>query len=152
MSGFAWLPDGSGIVMSSAQGSTLYYLPSFNLSYLYPDVDRTGRLMATRFQLRSDIWRYPVDFGGVENVRRGVRVTRRTGQVRTPTVTYERDPDGKWLALPLVDNGTSNIWAVSTADGTFRQLTDFGRRATFIARRLSWSSDSRSVFGRTWRG
>lgn len=353
MSGFAWLPDGSGIVMSSSRGSTLYYLPSFNLwtvslkggawrqdtfgevLYLYPDVDRTGTLMATRLQLRSDIWRYPVDLGGGENVRRGVRVTRQTGQVRTPTVgpgdkemayvsdsgghaniwvtkldtgesrqiTYERDPDisvgvpvwspdgehiafassreappgqngywlvnpdgsglrnlrrlagwadwsadsrwvyysedpsraavskvaidggqpvvvrtdtatrpaisrdgsalywlvellagfgladyeirtaspeggparaparipasrvpiwlmihpvispdGKWLALPLVDNGTSNIWAVSTADGTFRQLTDFGRRATFIARRLSWSSDSRSIFAALGEG
>ncbi len=353
MSGFAWLPDGSGIVMSSSRGSTLYYLPSFNLwtvpsrggawrqvtfgevSYLYPDVDRTGTLVATRLQLRSDIWRYPVDFGGVENVRRGERVTRQTGQVRTPTVgpgdkevayvsdsgghaniwvtkletgesrqiTYERDPeisvgvpvwspdgqhiafassreapkgqngywlvspdgsglrnlrllagwadwspdsrwvyysedprraavskvaidggqpvvvrtdtatrpaisrdgsalywlvellagsgladyeirtaspedgsprtlahipasrvpiwlmmqpvispDGKWLALSLVDHGTSNIWAVSTADGTFRPLTDFGRRATFIARRLSWSSDGRSIFAALGEG
>jgi Tol biopolymer transport system component len=353
MSGFAWLPDGTGIVMSSSRGSTLYYLPSFNLwtvsleggawrqatfgevSYLYPDVDRTGTLMATRLQLRSDIWRYPLDFGAVENVRRAVRVTRQTGQVRTPTVgpgdrevayvsdsgghaniwvttldtgksrqiTFERDPetsvgvpvwspdgqhiafassreapqgqngywivspdgsrlrnlrlragwadwsadsrwvyysedprraavskvaidggqpidvqtdaatrpaisrdgsalywlvellagsgladyeirtaspengparvlahipasrvpiwlmiqpvispDGKWLALPLVDNGTSNIWAVSTADGTFRQLTDFGRRATFIARRLSWSSDGRSIFAALGEG
>jgi serine/threonine protein kinase/Tol biopolymer transport system component len=353
MSGFAWLPDGSGMVMSSSRGSTLYYLPSFNLwtvwlkggawrpdtfgevSYLYPDVDRTGTLMATRLQLRSDIWRYPVDFSGAENVRRGVRVTRQTGQVRTPTVgpgdkevayvsdsgghaniwvtkldtgesrqiTYERDPeisvgvpvwspdgqhiafassreapkgqngywlvspdgsrlrnlrllagwadwsadsrwvyysedphrtgvskvaidggqsvevrtdtatrpaisrdgsalywlvellagsgladyeirtaspedgparalahiparrvpiwlmiqpvispDGKWLALPLVDNGTSNIWAVSTADGTLRQLTDFGRRATFIARRVSWSCDSRSIFAALGEG
>jgi Tol biopolymer transport system component len=353
MSGFAWLPDGSGIVMSSSRGSTLYYLPSFNLwsvslkggawrqetfgevSYLYPDVDRTGTLMVSRLQLRSDIWRYPVDLGAVENVRRGVRVTRQTGQVRTPTVgpgdkevayvsdsgghaniwvtkidtgesrqiTYERDPeisvgvpvwspdgqyivfvssrdapkgqngywvvspdgsglrnlrlhagwadwsgdsrwvyysedpqraavskveidggqpvavrmdtaarpaisrdgsalywlvellagsgladyeirtaspedgpartlaripasrvpiwlmiqpvispDGKWLALPLVDNGTSNIWAVSTADGTFHQLTDFGRRATFIARRLAWSSDGRSIFAALGEG
>ena len=61
-------------------------------------------------------------------------------------------PDGKWLALPLVDNGTSNIWAVSTADGTFRQLTDFGRRATLIARRVSWSSDGRSVFAALGEG
>ena len=353
MSGFAWLPDGSGIVMSSSRGSSLYYLPSFNLwsvslkggpwrqetfgevSYLYPDVDRTGTLMVSRLQLRSDIWRYPVDLGASENVRRGVRVTRQTGQVRTPTVgpgdkevayvsdsgghaniwvtkidtgesrqiTYERDPetsvgvpvwspdgqhivfassrdapkgqngywvvspdgsglrnlrlhagwadwsgdsrwvyysedphrsaiskvlisggqpvavrtdtaarpaisrdgsalywlvelvagsgladyeirtaspengpartlaripgsrvpiwlmiqpvispDGKWLALPLVDNGTSNIWAVSTAEGTFHQLTDFGRGATFIARRLAWSSDSRSIFAAVGEG
>jgi eukaryotic-like serine/threonine-protein kinase len=353
LSGFAWLPDGSGIIMSSSRGSTLYYLPSFNLwsvslkggawrqdtfgevSYLYPDVDRTGMLVTTRLQLRSDIWRYPVDFSGIENVRLGVRVTHQTGQVRTPTagpgdkevayvsdsgghaniwvtkldtgesrqLTHERDPeisigvpvwspdgrqiafassrdapkgqngywlvspdgsglrnlrllagwadwsgdgrwvyysedphrqvvskvsvdggqpvavrtdtsarpaisrdgstlywlvellagsgladyeirtatpesgsartlaripgrrvpiwlmmqpvvspDGKWLALPLVDNGTSNIWVVSTADGTFRQLTDFGRRATLIARRVSWSSDGRSVFAALGEG
>ncbi|HXW08734.1 MAG TPA: hypothetical protein VD833_26120, partial [Vicinamibacterales bacterium] len=61
-------------------------------------------------------------------------------------------PDGKWLALPLVDNGTSNILAVSTADGTFRQLTDFGGRATFIARRLPWASDSRSIFAAVGEG
>jgi serine/threonine protein kinase/Tol biopolymer transport system component len=353
MSGFAWLPDGSAIVVSSSRGSTLYYLPSFNLwtvslrggdwrqttfgevSYLYPDLDRAGNLVSTRLQLRSDIWQYPVEFAGTENVRLGVPVTRQTGQVRTPTVgpgdkevayvsdsgghaniwvtkidtgesrqiTYERDPgisvgvpvwspdgrtiafassrdapkgqngywlvnpdgsglrnlrlhagwadwsadgrwvyysedpsrpvvskvsvdggqpvvvrtdtstrpsisrdgstlywlvellagsgladyeirsaspetgpartlvripgrrvpiwlmmqpvvspDGKWLALPLVDNGTTNIWAVSTADGTFRQLTDFGRRATFIARRLSWASDNRSIFAAVGEG
>jgi serine/threonine protein kinase/Tol biopolymer transport system component len=357
MNGFAWLPDGSGIVMSSSRGSTMYYLPSFNLwtvslkdgawrqetfgevSYLHPDVDRRGALTATRFQMQSDIWRFPVAFDGVENVRRGERITRQTGQVRTPTVgpgdkevaylsdsgghaniwvtkldtgesrqiTYERDPevsvgvpvwspdgrhivfasgrdaqgqngywlvspdgsglrnlklhagwagwsgdsrwvyysddprredprravvwkvaidggqpvvvrpdmatrpaisrdgsalywlvevlggsgfadyeirtaspedgpartlariptsrvpiwlmihpvispDGKWLALPLVDNGTTNIWAVSTTDGALRQLTDFGRRSTFIARRVSWSSDGRSVFAALGEG
>jgi serine/threonine protein kinase/Tol biopolymer transport system component len=290
MSGFAWLPDGSAIVVSSSRGSTLYYLPSFNLwtvslqgghwrqttfgevSYLYPDVDRAGNLVSTRLQLRSDIWRYPVEFAGAENVRLGVPVTRQTGQVRThapkgqngywlvnpdgsglrnlrlhagwadwsadgrwvyfsedpsrPVVSkvsvdggqpvvvrkdtsvrpaISRDgatlywlvellagsgladyeirtaspedgpartlvripgrrvpiwlmmqpvvsPDGKWLALPLVDNGISNIWAVSTVDGTFRQLTDFGRRATFIARRLSWASDSRSIFAALGEG
>ena len=61
-------------------------------------------------------------------------------------------PDGKWLALPLVDNGTSNIWAISTADGTFRQLTDFGSQPTFIARRVSWSSESQSVFAALGQG
>jgi len=61
-------------------------------------------------------------------------------------------PDGKWLALPLVDNGTANIWTVSTADGAFRQLTDFGRRSTFIARRVSWSSDGRSIFAALGEG
>ena len=57
------------------------------VSYLYPDVDQAGNVVSTRLQdLRSDIWRYPVGVAGTENVRRGVPVTRQTGQVRTPTV------------------------------------------------------------------
>ena len=55
-------------------------------------------------------------------------------------------PDGKWLAMPLVDGLTTNIWALSTEDGRWQQVTDFGDRAVFIARRVSWSSDSRSIF------
>src|SRR3989449_999232 len=31
INGFAWLPDSSGIVYSTARGSTMLYLPSFNL-------------------------------------------------------------------------------------------------------------------------
>ena len=50
-------------------------------------------------------------------------------------------PDGKWLAQALTDRGTTNIWALPTAGGEWRQLTDFGERPTFIARRVSWSSD-----------
>jgi hypothetical protein len=40
---------------------------------------------------------------------------------------------------------TTNIWALSTAGGTWRQLTDFGERAVFIARRVSWTADGRSI-------
>jgi serine/threonine protein kinase len=54
-------------------------------------------------------------------------------------------PDGKWLAQALTDRGTTNIWALPTAGGDWRQLTDFGERPTFIARRVSWSPDGRSV-------
>src|SRR6185295_8021999 len=38
-------------------------------------------------------------------------------------------PDGKWLALPLTDGFTTNIWAVSTSTAEWRQVTDFGDRA-----------------------
>jgi serine/threonine protein kinase len=31
LNGFSWLPDGSGILYSSSQGSTILYLPPFNL-------------------------------------------------------------------------------------------------------------------------
>ncbi len=54
-------------------------------------------------------------------------------------------PDGEWLAQPLTDGFTTNIWALSTSTGEWRQITDFGDRITFIARRVSWSSDGRFI-------
>jgi Tol biopolymer transport system component len=54
-------------------------------------------------------------------------------------------PDGRWLAVPLTDGLTTNIWTVSTSSGEWRRITEFGNRPTFIARRLSWSSDGRSI-------
>ena len=74
---------------------------------------------------------------------RSIRGGRRTPlwQIVSPALS----PDGKWLAQALTDRGTTNIWALPTAGGEWRQLTDFGGRPTFIARRASWSSDGRSV-------
>jgi Tol biopolymer transport system component len=54
--------------------------------------------------------------------------------------------DGKWLVMPLDDRLGTNIWVASTADGKLRQITDFGEKRTFIARRISWSSDGKWVF------
>ena len=61
-------------------------------------------------------------------------------------------PDGKWLALALLDGVTSNLWALSTSTGQLRQLTDFGERPTFITRRVSWSSDGRFIFAAVGEG
>jgi Tol biopolymer transport system component len=61
-------------------------------------------------------------------------------------------PDGQWLALPLTDGPTTNIWALSTSGGQWRQVTDFGSRATFIARRLSWSADGKTLFAAIGEG
>ena len=61
-------------------------------------------------------------------------------------------PDGKWLAQPLTDGVMTNIWAVSTTTGEWRQITDFGDRATFIARRVSWSPDGMSVVAAVGEG
>jgi Tol biopolymer transport system component len=55
-------------------------------------------------------------------------------------------PDGRWLAVPLVDGATSNLWALPTAGGPMKQLTDFGDRCTVIARSVSWSADSQFLF------
>ena len=55
-------------------------------------------------------------------------------------------PDGKWLAVPLTDAGVTNLWALPTAGGSLRQITDFGQRRTFIVRRVSWSADGKFIF------
>jgi Tol biopolymer transport system component len=73
----------------------------------------------------------------------GLRVPVAHGWTVHPVVS----PDGKSLALLLRDDsGNINIWSLPTQGGNLRQITDFGQRRTIIARRVSWSSDSRSIF------
>jgi len=55
-------------------------------------------------------------------------------------------PDGRWLAAPLLDSTTVNIWLIPTEGGPMRAVTDFGDRSAFIARSISWSPDSRHVY------
>jgi hypothetical protein len=59
---------------------------------------------------------------------------------------YVLSPDDRWLAMPLRDANTTNIWAFSTLDGSPRQLTDFGQRTTLIARQVSWSADGKFIY------
>jgi hypothetical protein len=54
--------------------------------------------------------------------------------------------DNRWIAVPLKDGTTTNIWAIPTDGGPFRQLTDFGGRAILIARQVSWSPDGNVVY------
>ena len=60
--------------------------------------------------------------------------------------------DGKWLAIPLDDGQGTNLWVASTSDGKLRRITDFGRKRTFIARRVSWSSDGKWIFAAVGEG
>ena len=116
--GFSWLPDSSGLVYSSAQGSTLLYPPIFNLrrigrdgrgdcqltfgdlSYVEPDVHASGKLLTSRIKSQSDIWKFPIDGSPLENTRRGTRITRQTGQAQTPSAS----PNGTEVVY-LSDNG-----------------------------------------------
>jgi Tol biopolymer transport system component len=54
--------------------------------------------------------------------------------------------DGQQIALALADGATSNLWTVSTADGSWRQLTDFGEQPTLIVRQVSWSVDGQYLY------
>jgi Tol biopolymer transport system component len=83
------------------------------------------------------------------------RVLARIPAARVPIwqiVNPALSPDGKWLAQALTDRFTTNVWALSTTTGEWRQVTDFGERTTFIARRVSWSSDGRSILAAVGEG
>jgi Tol biopolymer transport system component len=54
--------------------------------------------------------------------------------------------NGQWLALGLADGATSNLWMLSTSDGSWRQVTDFGDQPTIIARQVSWSPDGQYLY------
>jgi eukaryotic-like serine/threonine-protein kinase len=137
MSGFAWLPDSTGIVYSSSRDGTIPYLPTLGLwqvtlrdgsvrrvtsgesSYMSPDISKRGSILVSRMKLQTDIWKFPVDGSPSENVRRGIRVTRQTGQVLTPAVS----PRDKEVVFLSDSGGHANLWVVNTEDGGLRQIT-----------------------------
>ena len=131
LQGFAWLPDGSGLVYSASRGSTMLYPPAFHLrlvrsdgtgdrqltfgdhSYVEPDIHGSGKLVAGQTLSRSDIWKFPVTATPVENTRGGVRITRQTGHVQVPSIS----PDEREVVFVSDTGGHSNLWMAST-DGT----------------------------------
>ena len=138
ISGFAWLPDSSGIVYSSSRGGTMPYLSTSRLwrvalgsdevhqvtwddtSYVQPDISRAGDLVAARLQLSGDIWSYPADGQARDNVRRGVQLTRQTGHVLTPTAA----PGDTEIAFLSDRGGHANLWVVKAGSGEMRQITN----------------------------
>ena len=113
--------DGAIGLAVSSDGGTAYFSPSD---------DRQG-----------EIWKAtPADSGTAEPLNTGL-------QSRIPLWPhqYVLSPDDAWLATPLRDRGTTNLWVISTMDGSLKQITDFGERATTIGRQVSWSRDGRHV-------
>lgn len=82
-----------------------------------------------------------------ENAERPVLVTRYPAS-RVPLwpTGVALSPDERWLAVPLRDNGTTNIWAIPVDGGSFRQITDLGQRPTLIGRQVSWSRDGKFIY------
>ena len=79
------------------------------------------------------------------------RVLGRVAGERVPSAAYDLQPipspDGNWLAMPLVDGATTNLWTLSVQTGQWRQITDFGERNVVIARRIAWSPDGEHLYG-----
>jgi Tol biopolymer transport system component len=114
----------------SADGRTLYYVHG---------------LRAELLGLRGDlqICRSPMGEGPSHEIGR-IAASRVPVSVRLLQLFLS--PDGRWLAVPLVDGATSNLWAFPTSGGPTKELTDFGDRCTVIARSVSWSADSQFIF------
>ncbi len=158
LGGFAWLPDGSGFVYSSSRGSTVLYLPTFNLwtvrldghglrqltfgelSYLQPDLSQ-GRIVASRMRMQFDLWRFPVDGKPDDNVRRGTALTHQTGNVQTPSA----GPGDRELVYLSDSGGHGNLW-VMKPDGNEppRQLT-YEQDPNRLVGVPVWSPDGRSI-------
>lgn len=81
-------------------------------------------------------------------------LTRIPGSRLSPSLLMQPvlSPDGKFLAVLLMDGPTTNIWTLSTADGSLKPVTDFAYQATFIARRVSWSPDGKSIYAAVGKG
>jgi Tol biopolymer transport system component len=159
LSGFTWSPDGSGLVYSSSKGSSVLYLPNFDLwsaelrggtarkltfgdaSYIHPDLVEERKLVATRTTLRFDIWRIPVDGTPSENVRRAVPVTRQTAQVQTPSV----GPGDREIVYLSDSGGHGNLW-IMKLDGSrqARQITFDMAPDSYMGVPL-WSPDGRHI-------
>ncbi len=175
MQGFAWWPDGKGIVFSSSRGHTILYLPTFNLwsmsldgkrvrqltfgeiSYAQPDMDSRGRLVASRVLSSFNIWKFPVSGAPEENVRHAVQITSQTGHVQNPSVS----PDGREVVYLSDSGGHPNLWVIKL-DGsaelrqiTFEQNPDVsvgvpvwspdGKQITFFVSKVSGSGQERAV-------
>jgi dipeptidyl aminopeptidase/acylaminoacyl peptidase len=181
-----WLvkPDGSdlrklvqrGLGMAWAPGSDYVYFVESGTSAMIKKVPVTGDPVAVdvpvQDRVRNLFGAYgPEVFYVVEQAlidgRSGFEIRKArtdTGQsaliTRIPAEQVESwqvvnpslSPDGKWVALLLTHGLTTNIFVVSSDGGPVRQITDFGGRAMFIVRRVSWSRDGKSIIAAVGEG
>ena len=164
--GLCWLPDGSGLVYGSAADSTVLYPPVHNLrtvaldgkgdrqltfgddSYVDPDMQGAGRLVVSRVQIRSDIWRFDTGNSPAGNTNSGVRITHQTGQAQAPSLS----PDGTEIVYLSDSGGHGNLW-VSKVDGSGARQITFERDPEIGMGIPIWAPrGNRIVFIRTRKG
>jgi serine/threonine protein kinase/sugar lactone lactonase YvrE len=159
-----WSPDGQWLYFSDFPvGANLRKVPVAGGSSVLVRSDRASRVAVSPdgASLYYAI-ELPVVTGGADLEIRVARPENAPSQVlariparrAAPWGGFQPviSPDGQWLALALLDGVTSNLWALSTSTGQLRQLTDFGEAPTFVTRRVSWSSDGRSIFAAVGEG
>jgi Tol biopolymer transport system component len=114
----------------TADGSTLYFV---------------HRLRAGIFGLwgDSEIRRAPARDGPSEVM---ARIPASRIAVSPLMLQVFLSPNGQWIAMPLIDGTTTNLWGLPTTGGPMKQLTDFRDRSIVISRSVSWSADSQYLY------
>jgi serine/threonine protein kinase len=160
--GPCWTPDGRDLIYTTGQDAPAAHLERVALGGGAPAIVRTDAstpavapdgltlyyvhgLMPELLGLRGDlqVCRSPLGEGPSHEIGR-IAASRVPVSVRLLGLSLS--PDGRWLAAPLVDGATCNVWALPTSGGPMKQLTDFGDRCNVIARSVSWSADSQFLF------
>jgi Tol biopolymer transport system component len=160
--GPCWTPDGRQLIYTTGQDAPAAHLERIALDGGAPIVVRMNAstpavasdghtlyyvhgLKPELLGLRGDlqICRSALGDGSSREIGR-IAAARVPVSVRL--LSFALSPDGQWLAMPLVDGATCNVWALPTSGGPMKQVTDFGDRCTVIARSVSWSADSQFLF------
>lgn len=160
--GVAWSPDGRWVYYSDTSAGSLMKVPSSGGTAVVVRREPTRNIIGLHEGTLYYMVERPLVDGRPEFEIRSAspedgpsRLLARIPASRVPPwqiVNPALSPDGQWLALPLTDGFTTNIWALSTTTTEWRQMTDFGQRAIFIARRVSWSSDGKFLLAAIGEG
>jgi serine/threonine protein kinase/Tol biopolymer transport system component len=160
----AWSPDGRWLYyLSRIEGAErIEKIPAEGGSPIVvcdepgaegPQVSEDGSMLYYASAVRSTVFGF---WGGDREIRRrepqggSSRVIGyvSAGQIPVTPGAHQivLSPDGRWLATMLLDGATTNLWALPTAGGPMKPLTDFGGRSILIARHVSWSPDSEHLY------
>jgi Tol biopolymer transport system component len=136
------IDGGESIVVRAEPHSSLPELPADG-SAIYYVVTSAPHLGWFRRLIEAEVRCARPEDGPFETIARlpGGRIP---GAMPVPILALS--PDGQRLATALTDGATTNLWELSVANGTMRQLTDFGDRQTMISRSVDWSPDGRYLY------